>query len=159
MPSAVCIFCHQPKPELSCGACLEPVCKGCVLHFDAESLKLRSEKPAALSHSAYCPACYDRHVSPALAEYEATLARAREACVWSKNYRGHIPILKKSRKPVEAVDVAGKDELVLQLAFCATEMGFNALTGVEITSRKSSVNGYQKTLWSGRGLPVLVDAD
>ncbi|MBI2605182.1 MAG: hypothetical protein HYW49_03780 [Deltaproteobacteria bacterium] len=159
MPAATCIFCHQPKAALSCGACLEPVCKGCVLRLDGEALRLRAEKPAALSHSAYCPICYDRHVSPALTEYETTLARAREACVWSRNYRGHIPVLKKARKQVEAKDFADKDELVLQLAFRASEMGFNALTDTEITSRKSRVNGYQKRLWSGSALPVLVDEE
>lgn len=159
MPTAVCIFCHQPKAGLSCGACLEPVCRRCVLRLDGEALKLRAEKPEILSHSAYCPNCYDRHVSPSLAEYETTLAHARETCVWSKNYRGHIPILKKARKQIEVEDFADKDELVLQLAFRAAEMGFNALTGTEITSRKSRENGYQRTLWSGRALPVLVDEE
>lgn len=156
---SICIFCRQPKAGLACGACTAPVCKGCVMRIEGNAFKLQTEIPLILSNSAYCPGCYDQHVSPALTEYKATLTRAREVGVWSKTYRGRIPVLKKSRKEVSAEDFADKDELILFLAFRAAEQGFNGLTQTDLTSRKTRVNGYQKTLWNGRALPVLVDEE
>jgi hypothetical protein len=158
----VCINCHLPRAELSCGLCAADVCRDCVCRLAPEAFELRAEKPAELSHLSYCPGCYEETVTPALEAYEAMLETAKEVGYWAKNYRGSIPILEKGREVVAVEGARDRDEALLRLGFKAAELGFNGLVQGELKGHKvrrgGDPRGYQSMEWSGHALPVRVDS-
>lgn len=163
MSNKTCFYCRKENPNRTCGLCEKDVCKKCGNAFAPDSLEFLSPLPAALTHTFYCPDCFETEVEPACSRYQEQLALAKEMPIWSKNYRGTIPVLKKGREPIAVLNVSDKDKATLALAFKATELGFNGLSHVTIEPRKVRENndpkGYQKTLWSAHGLPIMIDAE
>jgi len=158
---ALCCFCRLPRAELSCGACSEDVCRSCTESVDDEAFSLLSERPEVLSHAQYCPRCFETIVEPALADYGERLKRARNVGYWARTYRGHIPVIKKARRDVEVAGLRDRDDALIKLGFMAVELGFNGLVHGELVSRKVRENGdgYQRTIWSGRATPCMIDQE
>ncbi len=157
-----CITCRAPKATLNCGLCEADICRNCVQQAPHGTFDFLTTKPAKLLHPSYCTICFDQEIAPEIETYEATLEKARNVGLWSNNYRGNVPVLKKSREPISAKDFADSEELTLQMGFLAAELGFNGLVDMKIKGRKvrnDGVKGYQTMLWDAEGWPVLVDEE
>jgi len=87
------------------------------------------------------------------------MAKAREVIIITKAYKGFLLVLKKSKTEVQVSDCPDRDETVLRLAFKAAEKGHNALIKTELVSKKVFDHSYQKSVWSGHGLPVDIDEE
>lgn len=154
-----CCFCRLPRADNHCELCETDVCRHCLRRLPDDAFEFQESVPEDLKHQKYCPNCYDAVVMPALERYERQFRTARELHFWTKSYRGSLPLLRSSRTQVSIRGARDKDWLILALAFKAVELGFNALTQVEIKSKKVRQNNYQRTEWQGTGLPVDVDLE
>jgi hypothetical protein len=158
MSEAICSSCRGPKASFACDLCEEAICKSCRESFSPASLAMLSEIPEALRHSSYCRFCYDEKVAPVLARYEETLEKAKGVYIFFKTQRKEIPLLRRSREVLKVTDMEDRDETILKLAFMAAEQGFNAVTEVDVTSKKVKNGRHTKSVWTGTGKPAEVDA-
>ena len=156
MEKPVCCTCQKPKATLQCGICVSDVCKNCAQFLDAGSFSFLKVLPKELSHTTYCMNCFDKEVAPALANYETTMAAAKEIQVFEKTQGKETRLIKRTEKPVEVLDCPDREETMLRLAFLAAALGFNAIIDADIRSEKVKVGGYQSTKWSGKALPANV---
>lgn len=152
-----CRSCRSPKATLACELCHDPLCKACDRFLDADTFSFLNEKPAELSHSHYCPACHQTQIEPALESYDETMERARNTFIFYTTQRKPAPVLRKSKEPVRVASCPDRDETILRLAFRAAEQGFNAVIETDLVSQKIRDAGYQKTAWSGTGIPAEID--
>jgi len=159
MSSQTCIACRATKAERSCGVCSESVCNGCAQFLKDETFSFRNDLAPEIKHHYYCPNCYDTHITPALEEYEEQMNQAKGVFVFFTTGKRAVPTLKKSLTWIEIKDCLDRDETIMRLAFNAVRMGYNAIINTEVKSVKSRNKAYQKSIWSGEALPVLVDAD
>jgi hypothetical protein len=159
MLEQICTSCRRPKANLNCGVCREFFCKGCVEFVEASTFSFLKKIPEILNHHYYCSPCYDEHVSPALASYNEILERARNLYFFTNNQKKPIPIIKRSKEEVRADDCDDRNKTILQLAFRAAELGFNSIIEAEVVSKKVRNESYQKSSWSGLGVPAQVDAE
>ena len=155
--SDLCISCRTPKISTECEICQEPICRNCVLHLKEDTFSFMPDVPEVLKKSRYCALCYDGQVAPELEKYEETLAQAKNVTFLTKSFKGHIPVLKKSKVSVKVPACEDRDELILRLAFLAAREGYNALIESEVSGKKIRNNGYQKSEWSGVGVPATID--
>ena len=149
--------CRSPKEPNECDVCFEPVCKKCAVVPGPEAFKYQPTVDEALKKDRYCSRCFDAEVAPALAKYEEILERAKNVMFLTNAFKGHLPILKKSRTDVSVDKMSDRDELILRLGYLAAEAGFNALIYSEVVSKKIRNEAYQKSEWSGHGTPALLD--
>lgn len=156
---ATCLSCRLPKAENHCGICESDLCRNCAERLSEDAFELRKEVPAELKHSIYCPQCFDQVVAPAQAEYADLLEKAKQVGVWTRTYKGNVPVLKKAQTEVSVDNARDRDDVFMRLAFKAVELGYNGLVRAEITSRKQRDHGYQKMVWSGHALPAQVDME
>jgi hypothetical protein len=75
----------------------------------------------------------------------------------TRNYRGHLPVLKKGRVEVQAKSAEDRGEAILHAAYLAAREGFNAVIQAEVSFRKIRDGAYQKTAWDVRALPADLD--
>jgi hypothetical protein len=155
--SSVCLSCRRPKATVECEVCFEPVCKNCEKFLDASTFSFYEFIPEPLSHTHYCPSCYDAQVAPALESYEEIMERARGAYIFFETQKKQIPLLKRSKETLKVEACEDRDETILRLAFLAAEQGFNSVVEVKVISEKVRNEGYQKTRWSGVGVAAEVD--
>jgi hypothetical protein len=156
-PSNICKTCRKPKANFSCGCCHEAVCKSCA-HFLAEdTFSFLKKVPEELKHSTYCSHCLDEKVAAPLADYEATLERAKEVMVFTKDQTKLTGHLKRKEDPLHIEDCEDAEETILRLAFLAAQDNFNCLLDVNITHRKIIVGSHKKTIFSGTAIPITID--
>ncbi len=158
MESKDCSVCRRPKGVFQCGLCAGAVCKKCLVTLEKDSFSFLPKISTDLTHKSYCGPCYDSKVAGELLSYERTMARAKQVFVYGKDQGEETRLMSKNEKPLHVVDCADKDETLLRLAFMAALANFNSLVSVVITSKKVRDEGYQKTLWSGTGIPTTLDA-
>lgn len=159
MPETFCSSCRDPKVSKNpfhCGLCDALLCKDCVRTLEDGAFSFLKEIPEELTHGAYCSACFDAKIAPALESYEETMARAKEVVIYFKNER-NLPPHRRANKPVSVQDCPDRKEAILRLAFFAAERSCNALMNIDLTSEKIRINGYQRTHWSGTAYPVNMD--
>jgi hypothetical protein len=155
-----CASCRKPKANFECEICQEQFCKKCSQILDQSTFKYLAELPEELKHSIYCGHCYDTSVAPALQRYEETIENAKQVFVFYNTSRRDPPHMKRSRLRHEVHECDDRDETIFRLAFFAAEAGFNAITDVDLKSKKITNNGaYQKFIWSGTSIPAMVDSD
>ena len=157
MSESECVCCRRPKATLTCEICQDALCKSCAQFLDAATFAFLETKPEELTHSHYCPTCYGAHVEPALEKYNEVLGRAREAYFFFTSQRKPIPILKKAKEGIQVASCMDRDETILRLGFLAASQGYNAVIEAEVTSEKVRNEGYQKSVWKGKGIPANVD--
>jgi hypothetical protein len=87
------------------------------------------------------------------------MERAREVYVFFKTQKRAPLMLKKAKETVRVESCEDRDETILRLAFFAAEQGHNAVVGAEVTAEKIRNAGYQKSKWSGEGLPATIDRE
>jgi hypothetical protein len=155
----VCISCRRPKAHLSCEVCFEPVCKECEQFLEASTFSFLSQLPEDLSHTHYCPYCYDSKVAPALEEYQAVMERARDLPFFFVTQRKAIPLIKQSKDSIRVESCDDRNETILRLAFLAVEQGYNAVIEADVTADKIRNSGYQKSRWRGVAIPAHIDAE
>ena len=155
-----CATCRQKKAQTTCGLCAGPVCKTCVQRVDDETFRYHEALPDELRHSQYCGHCYVRVVAPALAEYEARLATARNVVVFTKRKTEETRLLSRSAKPIRVENCSDEAETLLKLAMLAVRDGHNVLLDVECTSAiVRHPGGYQTSRWRGSAIPSTVDPE
>lgn len=157
MDAKECSVCRRPKGVHSCGICEAAVCKKCLVHLEKDSFSFLPIIPKELSHKSYCGPCYDSKVAGQLQTYQHTMARAKQVFVYGKEQGEETRLMSKNEKPLLVEGCVDKDETLLRLAFLAAMNDFNTLLNVVITSKKVRDEGYQKTLWSGTGIPTTLD--
>ena len=158
MEALKCNVCRRPKAILSCGILQEPICKKCVVILEKGSFSYLPEIPPELTHKHYCGRCYDDKVAPQLADYESTMARARQLFVYVKGQGEETRLMGRNEKPIRIEHCVDKNETLLRLAFLAARKGFNALLDVEVLAKKVRDEGFQTTSWSASGIPTQLDA-
>lgn len=154
-----CSSCRKPKAPFECQLCEAALCKNCVQQVSSETFQFLAEIPEALSHSSYCGPCYDETVAPKLEEYQEVLERAKEVFIFFKTQRKEIPLIKRSKEIKRVLSCTDRDETILRLAFFSAEAGYNALVECEVNAEKVRNGAYQKSNWSGSGVPAMVDAE
>ena len=159
MENSECYSCRKPKAPFECEVCHEQFCKNCSQILDEAVFKFLPEKPPALSHSIYCGGCFDQEVAPQLVEYTLAVESAKEAFVFFKTGKRRIPLIRRGKTAYRIQNCQDRDETIFRLAFLAVKDGFNAITEVEVTSKKVRNEGYQTSTWSGSAMPAEVDAE
>lgn len=113
--------------------------------------------PAEISHTTYCPNCFDNTVAPALAQYNELMEQAKEVLIFSKSQTKETRLIPRKELPLKVVDCKDHDETILRLAFFAAQAGYNGLVDVHVTSEKVKNGSYQTLKWSGSGIPTYID--
>jgi hypothetical protein len=132
------------------------LCRKCRIFLGEDQFNLVPERAGELKHSFYCGACFDQHVEPFKAEYDATFERAKGINVLYRNSKSLHNTLRKAEKALKVENSPDRDEAIFALAFQAAEGGFNAIMDVEVSSQKLRNAGWQKTSWSARGVPAEI---
>lgn len=153
----LCKSCRKPKANFQCGLCEEHVCKSCAQFLDTDSFTFLKKVPKELSHSTYCPQCFDEKVHLPLLEYETTREKAKDVFIFTKAQTKQTGHIKRKEEPYIVEDCEDEDETILRLAFFAVQDGFNCLLDVSITHRKIIVGSHKKTIFSGTAIPVTID--
>ncbi len=155
----ICISCRKPKASLNCEICQESLCKACVRFLDSSTFSFLKKIPEALVHTYYCSSCFDAQVEPALASYQELMERARGLYFFFNLQRKPIHLIKKAKETIQVEACDDRNETILRLAFLAAEQGYNAVIEAEVVSKKMRNSGYQKSLWTGVGIPAQVDSE
>jgi len=129
--------------------------KGEALFVDDESFALLETPPVA--PGAYCPACYDQQVWPALSEYNEQLERAKNVNMFYLSQSKESRFVRRIEKPISVKDCVDRQDAILRLAFIAVRAGKNALVDVDLSSSKIRNGGYQTSSWSGRAIPADIE--
>lgn len=112
-----------------------------------------------LQDQTFCIACYDREVEPVHNQYLKNAALAEEVFVFYKPQGRETRMIKRTEKPLLIENQSDRDITLLKLAFATVEKGLNTLVDVELDAKKVRINGYQKSNWSGRGVPSFVNPE
>ena len=113
--------------------------------------------PKDLTHQVYCNNCFNDKVADTLAEYDATMEKAREVIVFMKSETKKTGHLKRKEEPYKVEDCEDEDETILRLAFMAAQDGFNCLLDINLSHRKIIVGSHKKTVFSGTAIPITID--
>lgn len=156
MQNKSCSSCLSPKAPLSCGLCHESVCKSCAQFLDESSFAFIKKKPEALTHTTYCPACFDQNVAAELKKYNDDIEKARHIIVFDKAQSKETRNFKRFNETYSVKDCPDREETLLRLAFQAVRGGFNAIIEVEISSKKVRESSRQRQIYSGLAQAALV---
>ena len=154
-----CYVCSKSNAKLSCGVCVQALCKSCAEFLDEDHFSFWPQKATNLCHSIYCQSCYSNVVEPALAEYTEIMNRARQILVFMRDQGKETRLIRRIELPVVVEDCADYDETILRLAFMAAEKGKNAIVDTEVKTRKVREGSYQTSRFSGTAIPADVRDD
>ncbi|MBY0370674.1 hypothetical protein K2X33_08310 [bacterium] len=154
MSKTPCTVCQLPRAELTCGLCLQQVCKKCSEKLKPARTEFLTPTPPELAHSLYCGRCFDAKVAPELARYDSWMEKARQVHVYSKHQSEETRLMDRLEKPLRIEGGNDRAETLLRLAFLAVQRGFTTLIDVDIRSEKVRNGGYQTTSWTGTGIPT-----
>lgn len=158
MQSSSCELCQNTKAHLKCGHCQNTICKKCALFLDEGSFAFLDKVPVELKHTTYCLTCFQNVVTPAQEAYQSTLEQAKQVNVYFKKQNKETRRIKQNEKPISVTNCADQEELLLRLAFLATQLDCNGLIEVEVSSKKVKLEGsYTNSIWQGTGLPVMIE--
>lgn len=115
------------------------------------------QKPAKeLTHSAYCGSCFDENVAPAKLHYDEMLTKARDVSIYFKAQSKETRAYRRKEKPLLVDNCDDREQAIMRLAFLAAMAGFELIIDVDLQSKKIITNGYQRSSWSGTGIPIKV---
>src|SRR5947207_2668422 len=66
MEKLICATCFKPKATLSCGVCVEPLCKYCAQFLQEDSFKFSTQQSIEIKHDTFCGPCFDARIAPRL---------------------------------------------------------------------------------------------
>lgn len=153
-----CCSCFNAKASLECGLCHQAVCKKCAQFLAEDSFSFLAKVPEQLTHTVYCPQCFDAQVAAPLAEYNETMEKAKNISIYFKEQSKETRLLSRKEAPVKVENCPDREETLLRLAFFAAHKKFNGLIDVELISKKIREGSYQTQSWSGSAIPVNLDA-
>lgn len=157
MQNTSCCSCLSSKAPLVCGLCKESVCKSCAQFLDESSFAFIKKKPEVISHTTYCPACFDNNVAAELQKYNDDLEKARNIAVFDKAQAKETRNFKRFNETYSVRECPDREETLLRLAFQAVRSGFNAIIEVEISSKKVRESSRQRTIYSGLAQAAMVN--
>lgn len=102
----------------------------------------------------YCQACFQAKVASEAEAYERTMELARDIDVYFKDQGKETRLIRRDADPFIIKECHDRDELILRLAFLTALNGFNTLIDVDVTGRKVRDGSFQKTIYSGLGVPA-----
>jgi uncharacterized protein YbjQ (UPF0145 family) len=126
-------------------------------HFAEGTFSFLKKIPKDLTFPTYCDVCFDEKVAGPLAEYEATMEKAREVIMFTKDQTKLTGHIKRKEDPVTVEDCEDEEETILRLAFQAAQLGYNCILDVNIKTRKIIVGSHKKTIFSATAIPVNID--
>lgn len=157
MEKVICSVCQKPKAKLDCGICHSPLCKNCAQFLAEDTFSFLKKIPEVLKQSIYCPPCFTENVEQPLAEYNATMIKAKEILIFTKSQGKETRFIKRLEDPIVLKNFPDHDELLMRMAFKAVQMDYNAIVDVDLTSEKVRTGAYQTQTWTGTGIPAFVD--
>lgn len=154
-----CCSCQKPKALLTCHICKDSVCKNCAQLTNRNDYPLSLNPHDYLCDQTFCIACYDREVEPLHNTYLENSEKAEEVFVFYKPQGRETRMIKRTEKPIVIADESDREMTLLKMAFATVERGLNTLVDVELDAKKVRTNGYQRSSWSGRGVPSYVNPE
>jgi uncharacterized protein YbjQ (UPF0145 family) len=156
MSDLICKTCRKPKANFECGVCHEHMCKTHT-QFVTDTFSFLPKIPTDLTHSTYCVNCFDEKVAEPLAEYEATMEKAKEVMMFTKDQTKLTGHLKRKEDPITVEDCEDEEEVVLRLAFQAAQMGYNCILDVNIKNKKIINGSHKKVIFTATAIPITID--
>ncbi|HXH75983.1 MAG TPA: hypothetical protein VNJ08_13515 [Bacteriovoracaceae bacterium] len=157
MTNTTCCSCHKPKANFECAICSSQICKSCTQFLPEDTFSFLKKIPVELSHSVYCPRCFDDNVASPLATYNETMEKAKEVIVFLKNEGKKTRLLARKEEPYIVLDCLDKEETLLRLAFYAAQENFNSIIDVDITHEKVINGSHKHFVWKGTAMPCQLD--
>lgn len=154
---AQCYVCQKPKATLSCGICVEDICKYCAQFIEENAFSFRSVVAPDISHTTYCGPCFDSKVAPEVEIYDKQIQRAKVLPLYMKDQGKETRRFKRKELPVSISHCSDHRETMLRLAFKSVEANFNAMVDVEIITEKVRKGAYQTQIFSGTGVPINIE--
>lgn len=153
----LCKTCRKPKANYHCGICQDPTCKACTHFVGEDTFSYLKKVPEILTHTTYCTPCFDETVSETLNNYNATMDKARDIIIYSKDQSKITRFLKRKEPPYQVENCEDEQEAVMRLSFKAAEAGFNCLIDVQFTTKKTIVGSHKKTIYAATAVPITID--
>ena len=125
--------------------------------FVTDTFSFMTKVPQELTHPTYCVNCFDEKVAGPLSEYEATMEKAKEVMMFTKDQTKMTGHLKRKEDAIIVEDCEDEEEVVLRLAFQAAQMGFNCILDVNIKNKKIIVGSHKKTIFTATAIPITID--
>jgi hypothetical protein len=157
MIQKICKTCRKPKAAFNCGICHDDTCKGCTYFLDEATFSFLKKVPDHLKHTSYCSQCFEEKVRDPLHDYEATMERAKDINIFTKDQSKLTRLIKPDAAPLLVESCEDEQEAIVRLAFFAIQDGYNALMSVEIKTKKIIVGSHKKTIFNATGIPFHFD--
>lgn len=157
--SIPCNSCRSTQVEVNyqCGICREALCKKCSI-FPREDFTYYKNIPEELSHASYCSVCFDHKVAAPTEEYLELIEKAKDIIIFSKNESKQTRLFSRKELPYTVENCLDEDDALKRMSFFAVEDNFNCLIDITFARKKIIVGSHKKFIWSGRAIPVNVDA-
>jgi hypothetical protein len=154
---STCSSCFKPKANYQCPLCHEDVCKSCTQFMEDGSFSFLKKIPEEISHTMYCPRCFDEKVAVPLENYLSTIEKAKEVVVFFKDEGQKTRLFSRKEPIVEVPECLDREETILRLAFFAAEKNFNAIIDVDLSSKKIMNGSHRYSIWKGSAVPCKLD--
>jgi len=109
--------------------------------------------PEHLSHTQYCPRCFDEKVAETLRNYETLKESAKNIIIFFRDEGQKTRLFSRKEPVVEVENCHDRNETILRLAFFAAEKNFNAIIDVDLKSHKVMNGSHRYSLWKGSAVP------
>ncbi|MBS1960936.1 MAG: hypothetical protein JST04_01880 [Bdellovibrionales bacterium] len=153
-----CLSCRKRAGAYACVSCADAVCKPCSEKVSDPLFASLEAIPNEQVEGRFCGRCWDAEMAARLEAFQSTLEAAKQVFVFFTTQKKHIPLIRKSKTPVNVESCPDRDETILRLAYVAAKEEYNAVVDVEVTVKKVRAGGSNKTAdWKGTGFPALVD--
>lgn len=153
-----CSQCQKGKIVSECGLCQSSLCKNCRQTLNPKDFSLLEKIPVEYTHAAYCGACFDQKVNPALLEYQQFETQAQNIYFQSNKYRGNPHVINKYTKTISIAKCDDRRQLILMLAYQAAKLNYNAIIAADIRSKRIYADGgYGHYEWSGSAIPANIN--
>lgn len=152
-----CKSCRKPKAIYLCGICQENTCKSCTQFLGEDHFSFLKKVPKELSHTNYCPSCFEEKVHEPLDAYNQTMEQARDILIFTKEQSKITSKLKRNELPYQVENCEDQQEALMRMSFFAVQGNFNALIDIQFNSKKILVGSHKKTVWSATAVPITVD--
>ncbi len=152
-----CCSCHKPKANYECPLCKESVCKACTQFMEDGSFSFLKKIPEELSHTLYCPRCFDEKVALPLSNYNELKEKAKEVIIFFKDESQKTRLFSRKEPMLEVTECLDREETILRLAFFAAEKKLNAIIDVDLKSEKVMNGSHRYSRWKGSAIPCHLD--
>ncbi len=157
MDNQVCCSCKKPKAPYECGICHQHACKACTQFLGEDYFSYLRVIPADLKHTNYCPQCYEEKIAAAREDYDATMEKAKDIIIYSKDQAKLTRLLKPKSPPYFVENCEDEKEALMRMSFFAVQDNFNCLMTVQFKSSKLINASHKKTLVAAQGTPITID--